>query len=101
MAESSPEQVFSVFLTGASGTTYQITPTFFSATRLMELNLKPGERHGWVIHVWVNRYFEPPGFIPTNKNVPVGSYALKVVTKVAVQNQVFDAESNQIEIQIK
>jgi hypothetical protein len=45
MGGSSPEQIFPIFLTSASGTIYQISPTPVRITRSMQWDLNPGEMH--------------------------------------------------------
>lgn len=99
--ESTPEQDFTVFLTSASGTVYQISPSPRHKTGVTVRNLIPGAKDDWIINAWISRYFEPPGYTPTHKNVPAGNYTLKVTTKIATQYKVFKAESNVVEIQIK
>jgi hypothetical protein len=99
--ETTPEQDFSIFLTGTSGTVYQISRTPGHITGATVRNLNPGGKDDRIINAWVSRYYEPPGFTPTHKNVPAGDYTLTVATKVATQYKIFKAKSNVVEIQIK
>jgi len=101
MNESTPEQDFSIFLTNDSGAIYQISRTPSHITGSTVLNLNPGDKHDWIIQAWVSRYFEPPGYTPTQKNVPAGNYTLKVTTRMSTRYKIFTSESNLAEIQIK
>jgi hypothetical protein len=99
--ESTPEQDFIAFLTSPSGTVYQISRTPGHETGTTTRTLNPGDKGDWIINAWVSRYFEPPGYTPTHKNVPTGNYTLRVTTKIATQYKVFKAKSNVVDIQIK
>ena len=101
MSESTPEQDFSVSLTDASGTVYHISRTPIHIAGSTELKLNPGDKHDWIIQAWVSRYYDPPGFTPTHKNVPAGNYTLNVTTKIATRYKIFNAGSNLVKIQIQ
>jgi len=101
MSESSPEEDFSVFLISNSGNVYELTPTPFRFTRLMRAKLNPGESRDWVIHVGVNRYFEPPGLVATNKNIEPGDYTLQAMRHFSINDNVFKLDSNSLNIQIR
>lgn len=99
--DSWPEADFKVFLTHKSGKTYQLTPKVFRLTRNLLMCVNPGEKRTWTLHVSSDKYFESPDFIPTNKNIPPGSYILTVTRQVGIKNKYFSLESNLPKIKIE
>jgi hypothetical protein len=101
VGESSPEQEFSVFLINDTGRAYRLTRTPLARTRSMLMKIEPGKKANWTIAVSCGHYFEPPGFIPTNEDVPAGDYYLKVARKFSIENKPKGIESNLIRVEIK
>jgi len=101
LSESSPEMDFNVLLTSDSGKVYKLTPPAVVFTRLLRTDLKPGESRDWIIHVGINKYFEPPSLVATDKNIEPGDYILKATRHFSKNNSIFELESNLLKVQIK
>ena len=101
LGESSPEQDFSVFLVNKSGRVYKLTRTPFSFSMRFLVKLYPEKSLNWTIGVSCDRYFEPPGYVPTEKAVPAGDYFLKATRKFTFGNKIREIESNLLNVQIK
>lgn len=102
IGESLPENDFKVSLMTQSGQkTYQLTRNAFAYSRFIVTNLIPGGIRDWTIRLSLNKYYEPPGFIATEKNIPAGNYTLKAIRKCGTKNGSLNLESNSLKIQIK
>lgn len=101
LSESSPEMDFNVFLTSDSGKVYKLTPPAVVFTRLLRSDLKPGESRDSIIHVGVNKYFEPPSLVAIDKNIEPGDYTLKATRHFSKNNSICELESNLLKVQIK
>ncbi|HEY1786746.1 MAG TPA: hypothetical protein VGJ73_01255 [Verrucomicrobiae bacterium] len=99
--ESSPEQDLSIFLIGKSGQTYRLTRKPFAFTRLVLMKIDPRETVNWTITVSCNQYFEPPGFLPTKKAIPVGDYFLKATRWFSIGSKAQQIESNLLSVRIE
>jgi hypothetical protein len=77
VAETAPEGIFTVSLVDEFKRTFQLTRTPSFYTRSLVSNLKPGQSRTWRILAGVNKYFEPPGLSPAQKDVPPGDYVFR------------------------
>lgn len=101
MGESRPETDFRATLTGGTGKVYTLTPPDAVSTYNTLRPLNRGASASWTIHVGVNRYYAPPGLIPTNKNIEPGTYTLNVARTFIEKDRAYKLESNSLKIQIK
>ena len=99
--ESSPEMDFNVILTSGVGKIFKLTPPAVVFARLLHMDLKPRETRNWIIHVGVDRYFEPPGLAAINKNIEAGNYTLKATRFFSFKTGRHELASNSIELLIK
>jgi hypothetical protein len=101
MAETAPEGIFTVVLADGFRRTYQLTRSSEFFNRSLVSYLEPGQSRTWIIHVDVNQYFESPGLVPTNQDVPPGEYLLKAIGGFRFKNGTAVGLESDLKVQIK
>jgi hypothetical protein len=101
LSGSSPEAAFTVVLADEYGRTYQLTRSSAFYPRSLVSYLQPGQSRTWKIGAGVNQYFEPPGVLPTNKDVPPGDYMLKTTGSFRFKDGPTVGLESDLKVQIK
>jgi hypothetical protein len=101
IGESRPETDFRATLTSGTGKVYTLTPPDAVSTYNTLRPLNPGASASWTIHVGVNRYYAPPGLIPTDRDIESLTYTLNVARTFIEKDRAYKLESNSLKIQIK
>ena len=114
--EFSPESDFEFVLKDNSGKAFQLTQSVWVGMGDNYSPLEPNEIHDWILHLPVDRYYEPTSMTvdghfdfhtqPIKKHFPPGDYTLEAthpmrLSKSETQLEVDSVASNLLKVQIK